>query len=325
MLSTCLLVMNNKESLVIFSLFLPFLAFVVASSDDTLQQGAILTSSSYLVSAKKVFTLGFFSPPYSKENYLGIWYTNDSQSHPVWVGNRNTPIHNNSGVLAIDNTGNMIITHNGGDTIELYTTQTRDNKTATLLDSGNFVVREVNSNGTTGHVLWQSFDYPTDTLLPGMKLGVSHRTGRNWSLTSWLAEGVPAPGAFTLDWDSRRGRLIVRRRGVIYWTSGVLKDKAFEFIGKSDPRNVVYDYINVTSEEEEYFSYSLIKDSRCTPEGRKAISGWMLDYNGQINDQDRPPIARVDLCYGYKTRGSGGVYEGCELWEQPTCRNSNRS
>ncbi|KAI7993790.1 G-type lectin S-receptor-like serine/threonine-protein kinase SD1-13 [Camellia lanceoleosa] len=68
--------------------------------------------------------------------------------------------------------------------------------------------------------------------------------------------------------------------------------------------------------DEEYFSYALIKDPIYTPEEQKVISGWLLDYEGQISDGDRPMIAAVNLCYGYNTD------EGCELWKQPECRNS---
>lgn len=38
--------------------------------------------------------------------------------------------------------------------------------TATMLSSGNFVAKEMNINGTGIRVLWQNFDYPTDTFLP---------------------------------------------------------------------------------------------------------------------------------------------------------------
>ncbi|CAL5429366.1 unnamed protein product [Camellia sinensis] len=147
----------------------------------------------------------------------GIWYTNDSTSSKVWVGNRNTPIANNSGVLTIDNAGNLIITHIGGGPIELYGAQTNTNISATLLDSGNFIMTEVNNNGSNKRVLWESFDYPADTLLPGMKLGVNHQTGQNWSLTSWLGRLIPALGTVTLEWDPSERRLIVKQGGGWVW------------------------------------------------------------------------------------------------------------
>ncbi|KAK7859452.1 g-type lectin s-receptor-like serine/threonine-protein kinase ces101 [Quercus suber] len=55
------------------------------------------------------------------------------------------------------------------------------------------------SNGSTKWVLWQSFDHLALVLIPEMKLGVNHKTGQNWSLTSWLTWNVPNPGAFTLE------------------------------------------------------------------------------------------------------------------------------
>ncbi|CAL5355614.1 unnamed protein product [Camellia sinensis] len=253
-----------------------------SSSSHTLNPGETINSSSstFLVSANKLFTLGFFktnlflSEEYSNNSYLGIWYSNYSYP-PAWIGNRDKPITDNSGVLTIDSTGKLIIRHNSGVPIEIYggQTSTTTNITATLLDSGNFVVTEEvnNNNGSTNQrVLWESFDYPTDTLLLGMKLGVNHRTGRNWSLTSWLSQDILSPGAFTMDWDPNTRRLIIRRRGVIYWTSGALLDNTdFE---------------------------------------------WLLDYQGLMYDGDRGLMAQVSLCYGYNTDN------GCELWKQPQCR-----
>ena len=73
------------------------------------------------------------------------------------------------------------------------------NTVATLLDSGNFILKELYFNGSTIRVLWQSFDYPFDTLLPGMKLGINHKTGQTWSLTCVLSDEIIAPGPFTLN------------------------------------------------------------------------------------------------------------------------------
>ncbi|KAL5067831.1 hypothetical protein RYX36_018718 [Vicia faba] len=39
-----------------------------------------------------------------------------------------------------------------------------------LLDTGNLIVTESRNENDSTRILWQSFDFPTDTLLPGMKL-----------------------------------------------------------------------------------------------------------------------------------------------------------
>ncbi|CAL9248998.1 unnamed protein product, partial [Arabidopsis halleri] len=39
-----------------------------------------------------------------------------------------------------------------------------------LLNDGNFIIKNTWDNDTAGF-LWQSFDFPTNTLLPGMSLG----------------------------------------------------------------------------------------------------------------------------------------------------------
>ncbi|KAL8520751.1 hypothetical protein ACS0TY_011338 [Phlomoides rotata] len=91
----------------------------------------------------------------------------------------------------------MMITYNGEKTVEIYGGGLGEQSvTATLLDSGNFVVRS-NDSST---FLWQSFDHPTNILLSGMKIGVNHRIGRNWTFSSWLRDdNDPAPRAFTLE------------------------------------------------------------------------------------------------------------------------------
>ncbi|KAK6158496.1 hypothetical protein DH2020_005810 [Rehmannia glutinosa] len=251
------------------------------SSLDTLRQGYNLNSSSQLVSAKRIFTLGFYTPRGSNNSYLAVWYTNGSYP-PVWIGNRENPIPQNTDpILTIDTTGKLIITRGGGESIVIYSGESGMNLSATLLDTGNFVVTEMSSNGSSGEILWQSFDYPTNTLLPGMKLGVNHRTGRNWTLSSWFDESDPASGAFTLEWDPSVRRLIIRRV-VVYWTCGDLNDyyedfgnfriKQFQNIDPPDVFNLNYNFTNITTDEEEYFMYTLIQVVPFTPDERKVIS-----------------------------------------------------
>ncbi|XP_021615599.1 G-type lectin S-receptor-like serine/threonine-protein kinase CES101 [Manihot esculenta] len=211
--------MASRFTLIYKTLLLIFSLFIVSHSltTDTLKQGDVFNSTHRLVSKNGLFILGFSG------SYLVINYTNQEKSphHPVWSANRYDPILENTGLLTINGTGSLTIVHGGGKPVELYSgnNDSSRNVTATLHDNGNFVLQEANSGG---QILWQSFDYPTDTLLPGMKLGINHKTGKNWSLTSWLDEDIPTRGAFTLEWDPKTRQVFVRRRGVVFWTSGVL-------------------------------------------------------------------------------------------------------
>lgn len=73
---------------------------------------------------------------------------------------------------------------------------------AELLANGNFVMRDSNNNGASGF-LWQSFDYPTDTLLPEMKLGYDLKTGLNRFLTSWRSSDDPSSGVYSYKLELR--------------------------------------------------------------------------------------------------------------------------
>ncbi|KAL5548124.1 hypothetical protein UlMin_003355 [Ulmus minor] len=66
---------------------------------------------------------------------------------------------------------------------------------AQLLESGNLVRREYD-NMSSNLYLWQSFDYPTDTLLVGMKLGWDLNTGFERYSTSWKSADDPSTGDY---------------------------------------------------------------------------------------------------------------------------------
>ncbi|XP_070023109.1 G-type lectin S-receptor-like serine/threonine-protein kinase At1g67520 [Nicotiana sylvestris] len=122
----------------------------------------------------------------------------DPRDKKLWVANRNTPILNNSGLLTIDSTGILKITSGGKTVVNIAPPLLTGSLIARLEDSGNFVLQDETRNST----LWQSFDHPTDSLLPGMKLGYNLTTKQNWTLTSWLNIYTPASGAFTLSLES---------------------------------------------------------------------------------------------------------------------------
>jgi len=66
---------------------------------------------------------------------------------------------------------------------------------AQLLDTGNFVIIVKNTSFNDDEsISWQSFDHPTDTLLPRMQLGLDLQFGVSTSLTTWTSVTDPSPG-----------------------------------------------------------------------------------------------------------------------------------
>lgn len=56
-----------------------------------------------------------------------------------------------------------------------------------LLVAGNLVLTEFSLSHSEGY-LWESFDSPSDTILPGMKRGMNLRTGWNQNIKAWKSE-----------------------------------------------------------------------------------------------------------------------------------------
>jgi hypothetical protein len=175
--------------------------------DDRLVPGNLLLPGTTIISDGGEFAFGFFAPSNStpEKLYLGIWYNNIPRFTVVWVANRATPaISSSTPSLVLTNNSNLVLSDVNGHV--LWTTNTttagssspspRSNSTtgsvAVLMNTGNLVLRSL-----SGKMLWQSFDHPTDTFLPGMKIGRSHKTHEGNSLVSWKDAHDPSPGTFS--------------------------------------------------------------------------------------------------------------------------------
>ena len=160
--------------------------------------------------------LGFFQPGKNssarRNRYLGIWYANIPQT-VVWVANREQPITDSDGLLTISDDGNIALVDSFGSLIWSSGVRPYFNNTqAKLLDTGNLVLEQDN-----GQTIWESFDHPGDTYLPGMKLrnewgSVTKR------MTSWKNDEDPSPGDFFAAFSSLQ--LMVFKNSTIIWSSG---------------------------------------------------------------------------------------------------------
>ncbi|KAF3505841.1 hypothetical protein F2Q69_00009460 [Brassica cretica] len=185
-------------------LFHPALSIYVNTLLST--ESLTISSNRTLVSPGNVFELGFFTPGSSSRWYLGIWYKKLSDRTHVWVANRDSPLSSSIGTLKISNMNLVLLDHSNKSVWSTNLTRgyERSPVVAELLANGNFVIRYFNNKEASGF-LWQSFDFPTDTLLPEMKLGYDHKTRLNRYLTSWRNSDDPSSGEISYFLDIQTG------------------------------------------------------------------------------------------------------------------------
>ncbi|XP_070678937.1 G-type lectin S-receptor-like serine/threonine-protein kinase At1g61500 [Malus domestica] len=274
-----------------------------------------------LVSPSRIFELGFFSPNGSVNKYVGIWHTNISPHKVVWVANRENPI------AASDTLANLTISSNGnlelvdGKQNSLWSTNISmpfNGSAAGLLDSGNLVVKHDDVGAVP---LWQSFDYPSDTLLPSMVLGFDSKSGKRSLMKAWKSESDPSAGLFLvgLSPDVPSQVFIWINESKPYWRSGAW-DKS-RFIGAPDMNNqyqsgfTLNDDVNQGTKS---FSYRVFNNtlSYLGISSDGVLSYFKLSDNG--SNWWLPWVAPVNSCDIYGTCGVYGVCKGSES-PNPNC------
>ncbi|PSR96329.1 G-type lectin S-receptor-like serine/threonine-protein kinase [Actinidia chinensis var. chinensis] len=241
---------------------------VVSSSVDTISTAQSIRDGDTIVSAGGSFELGFFSPGNSKNWYVGIWYkkiSNESKT-VVWVANREAPLTNPSaGVLKVTQDGFLVLLNHTEDIIWFSNMSSRSSENnsvvAKLLDSGNLVLKGSNDQDVPENYIWQSFDYPSDTFLPGMKFGVDNVTGLARYLWSWTSNDDPAPGDYTYRMDPNGyPQYFLRKEDVKQFRSGPWNGIRFSGM-PTIYSNPIYNFSFVMNQRETYFTYDLLNSS----------------------------------------------------------------
>ena len=294
-------------SLYFFFFFLFFLSIELILAADTITPIRFIRDGETLVSSRESFELGFFSPGNSMKRYLGIWYKTIPDKTVVWVANRNNPIIDGEGVLTIINNGNLVLLDKTKSIIWSSNTSRKvENPVAQLLDSGNLVLKDNFSTGSESY-LWQSFDYPSDTLLPGMKLGWDLKTGVERYLTSWKSPDDPSYGDFTYRLDIHVLPQIFTYNGSTKMVrTGPWNGVFFGGVPESPNFNFVLTFVH--DKNEIYFMYEsfnnpVIMLTKITHSGIFQCLIWK--ERGSI--WDVVISAPIDLCENYGKCGANGV------------------
>ena len=157
--------------------FLFLLLVAAASATDTVLPGAGISGNQTLVSKNGDFELGFFAPGAGIHHFLGVRFKRMPSTSPTfWVGDRVVISDLSAAALEVF-AGSLCITE-AGSTRWCSPVAWGRATAAVLIGDGNMVVRD---QANASRVLWQSFDSPGDSLLPGARLGLAGDTGANIS------------------------------------------------------------------------------------------------------------------------------------------------
>ncbi|KAK7362981.1 hypothetical protein VNO77_05106 [Canavalia gladiata] len=293
----CFLMRQNRmHNIKLLYFFILLHTFSFCFSADTISIDKPIKDGELLVSKDKTFALGFFSPGKSTSRYVGIWYNNLAEQTVVWVANRDNPINDTSGVLSINPHGNLVIHHNY-TTFPIWSTNlslSQSNTTnviAQLSDIANLVLI-LNHTKT---VIWQSFDHPTDTFLPSIRLGFDRRTNQSWSIQSWKTEDDPGTGSYTLKFSTvGKPQLFLYHQNIPVWRGGSWNGEYF-----SGVPNMIRDM--------ETLNFSFVED-----DNQVALSFHPIDKSLRI----RPVVQQPGFFQAYTWDNQKGQWS--RYWSEPT-------
>ncbi|XP_054806269.1 G-type lectin S-receptor-like serine/threonine-protein kinase LECRK1 [Prosopis cineraria] len=182
-------------------------------------------NSTWWVSASGLFTFGFY--PKGNGFAVGIWLKGEPQNTIVWTANRDDPPVSSDSIIKLTKDGLVLLRSKKDDVnlnalLELATS-------ASMLDSGNFVLY----NGSHS-VIWQSFDFPTHTILGGQSFSNDFNP-----LVSALSNSDHSSGYFSLSQsDDELGNLFAyplnrstetdsSADAYVYWSTHLPNDFAY--------------------------------------------------------------------------------------------------
>ncbi|PNX93797.1 LRR receptor-like serine/threonine-protein kinase HSL2 [Trifolium pratense] len=331
----------------LFSLLILLFHFQYSSSSFSLY---VEKPEDVIVSSPKgTFTAGFY--PVGENAYsFAIWFTqklnNKNNVTVVWMANRDQPVNGKCSTLSLLKNGNLVLTDAGQFIV--WSTNTNSSKPLDLflLDTGNLILKEHN---TSSAILWQSFDFPTDTLLPDqsftgyMKL-VSSKSYYNCSSGSYklvfdndnllrLFYDIPQessvywPDPLLLDWQDARSTYNSSRIATLNRLGNFSSSDDFSFktsdYGEELQRRLTLDFdgnVRVYSRKHEQEKWSVSGQFHQQPCQIHGICG----PNSTCSYD--PRIGRKCLCLpGYSIINNQDWSQGCKPSFQFSCNKKNSS
>ena len=112
------------------------------------------------------FAFGFY--PKDDGFAIGIWLVNQTEKTIIWTANRDDPPVSSNATLDLTRDGHLLLLTEQGRSKSISNVS-ESATSAAMLDSGNFVLYN------DSNVIWESFDFPTDTILGGQNLSAGSK------------------------------------------------------------------------------------------------------------------------------------------------------
>ncbi|KAL8093538.1 hypothetical protein AgCh_035422 [Apium graveolens] len=282
---------------------------------DTVTANQTISDGHTIVSAGGDFEMGFFSSQGNPTNrYFGVWFKKISNGTVIWVANRNSPIFNMSGVVRVSSRG-IVVSTNQTTTVSIWTSNfsgSVKNPVAQLLDTGNLVFRDENEQQKFA---WQSFDYPVDNFLAGMKFGYDLVNGIDRYFSSWKSEDDPSLGDYIHRLDKNGfPQLMVWKDSDAWYRYGPWVGSRFSGNSVLKP-NGIYTTGFVITETEAYYYFNRVNSE--SPATRLALTPdtrWSW-YNMSMSLAECENKCLKDCnCTAYSNTDIRNGGTGCLLW-----------
>ncbi|CAN6216490.1 unnamed protein product [Urochloa humidicola] len=162
------------------------------SALNILPSGSYLSaerSSDVLHSPDGTFTCGFYNISPNSSTF-SIWFSKVSERTVVWSANPLRPVYTWGSKVKLNFDGGMVLRDYGGQIVWTNNVSSSNAEQAQLLDTGNLIVK-----GKGDTILWQSFNSPTDTLLPTQRI--------NATIKLVSTNRLLVPGHYSLHFDDQ--------------------------------------------------------------------------------------------------------------------------
>lgn len=279
--------------------YLPLLLLLFLLPPPSVQSKVIIKGNQTILSFKAIFRLGFFSTTNGSSNwYLGISYASMPTPTHVWVANRIRPVSDpDSSTLELTSTGYLIVS-NLRDGVVWQTDNKQPGTDFRFSETGNLIL--INDDGSP---VWQSFDNPTDTWLPGMNV-----TGLT-AMTSWRSLFDPSPGFYSLRLSPSFNEFQLVYKGTTpYWSTGNWTGEAFVGVPEMTiPYIYRFHFVNPYTPTASFWYIVPPLDSVSEPR----LTRFMVGANGQLKQYTWDPQTQSWNMFWLQPEDPCRVYNLC--------------